>query len=53
MILSNIELYNVKGGAFSLTSTAINALSRAVTTLLKLGQTLGSNIRRIATRSYC
>lgn len=51
MLLSNNELMMVTGGG--LTTTMINALTKAMTTILKLGQTIGSVIRRAVTKSYC
>ena len=51
MKLTNKELLNINGGA--ITATMLNAFSRAATTLLKIGQTIGSSIRRAFTRSYC
>lgn len=51
MKLTNKELLNINGGALS--ATMMNALSRAATTLLKIGQTIGSSIRRFITGSYC
>ena len=53
MILSNIELYEIKGGSFSLSVSALNAVARLMSTLLKIGQVVGSNIRRGITKSYC
>ncbi len=53
MMVEKEELYEIKGGAFSLTSTAINAISRVVTTFLKFGQVVGSSIRRAITKNYC
>lgn len=50
-MLSNEELINVKGGAFS--STLLNSVSRLIDTLLKLGQTVGSAIRRSLSKNYC
>lgn len=51
MVLQNSELINVKGG--SLTTSMINALTKAMTTILKIGQTIGSVIRRSVTHTYC
>ncbi len=51
MVLHDMELIKVKGG--SLTTSMINALSKAMTTILKIGQTIGSVIRRTITNSYC
>lgn len=51
MRLSNQELMMVTGGA--LTTAMINALTKAMTTILKIGQTIGSVIRRTVTKSFC
>ncbi len=53
MALDNNELFEISGGGFSLTSTAINAFSRLVTTFVKLGQLVGSSIRRAVSKNYC
>jgi len=50
-VLSNEELINIKGGSFS--STLLNSVSRLIDTVLKLGQTVGSAIRRSLSKSYC
>ena len=51
MVLKNNELIKVQGGA--LTSSILNALTKAMTTILKIGQTIGSVIRRSITRTFC
>lgn len=50
-MLSNEELMSVKGG--SLTSQFLNAVTRAVETVLDLGRTVGSSIRRIFSGKLC
>ncbi len=50
--LDKLTLQNVYGGA-QISGTLINALSRAVTTLLDLGRSLGTSIRRIARKKIC
>lgn len=45
------ELINIRGGGIS--STLLNSVSRLMETLLKLGQLVGSAIRRSATKTYC
>lgn len=50
MKLTNKELHEINGGA---SATMINALSRAVSTIFKIGQSIGSSIRRVFSRSYC
>ncbi len=49
--MSNYELFCVKGGGLSISS--LNVIARIVTTLVKPGQTIGSNIRRIISGSIC
>ena len=49
--MSNYELFCVKGGGLSIAN--LNVIARIVTTLVKLGQTIGSNIRRIISGSIC
>ena len=51
MQLSKTELWSIKGG--SLSATFLNALSRAVSTILDVGRSIGSSIRRIFSRSIC
>lgn len=51
MILKEQELYEISGGAVS--ASLLNALSRAVTTALGLGQIIGSAIRRAFSKKYC
>lgn len=51
MRLKELELYEIKGGAIS--ATLLNAVSRAVTTILELGRTIGTSIRRIYSKNYC
>ena len=51
MLLNEEELNMIKGGSIS--ATTINALSRLVSTFMKLGQVIGSSIRRAITKSYC
>ena len=53
MILKSDELYQIRGGGLSLTSSAINAISRVVSTFLKLGQIVGSSVRRAISKTYC
>ena len=51
MKLGNNELINVSGGSW--TAACLNAAARAVNTILELGRTVGSAIRRAITRSFC
>lgn len=49
--LNDQQLIKVQGGAFS--STILNSISKAVSTIFSLGQAVGSALRRIKTRNYC
>ncbi len=51
MKLNEVELYEMKGGA--ITATFFNSIARLINTVLDLGRTVGSSIRRIVTRNYC
>lgn len=51
--MNNQELKQIYGGGFSFTVTFFNAISRYITTVKGLGETIGSSIRRIIKRSYC
>ncbi|MCI9279653.1 MAG: hypothetical protein HFJ02_02495 [Bacilli bacterium] len=51
MILNSKDLYELKGGA--LTITALNAVARMINTVLDLGRAVGSSIRRLFSRNYC
>ena len=46
------ELLDVVGGA-TISATLINAVTRAVTTIIDLGKTLGSAIRRAISGTVC
>lgn len=50
--LNNKELMNVEGGA-GLTASFLNAISRAVSTLMEVGRNLGSAIRRTINGNIC
>lgn len=43
--LTNEQMLEIIGGA-SITAAFLNGLSRAITTIMDLGRTLGSSIRR-------
>ena len=45
------ELINISGGGW--TAAYLNAAARVVNTLLDLGRSVGSSIRRAITRSFC
>ena len=50
-MLSDEELLLIRGGGF--TATLLNSASRLINTILELGRTVGSAIRRIHSKSYC
>lgn len=47
------ELKQIYGGSFNFTVTFFNAISRYITTIKGLGETVGSSIKRILKRKYC
>ena len=51
--LTNKELLSVDGGANWLTAAFFNAASRALSTIIDIGRSLGSSIRRAINGSYC
>ena len=51
MKLTNEELYNLKGGG--ITASLLNAISRTISTMLNLGQVIGSAIRRVMSKKSC
>jgi len=51
MQLTKEELFEVQGG--SITASFLNALSRAASTILDIGRSIGSSLRRMVTRNYC
>lgn len=51
MKLSENELINIQGGGT--TASFLNAAARAVNTVLDLGRTVGSAIRRIYSKNFC
>ena len=50
-MLTNEDLISIRGG--SITATMLNAFSRAIDTILNLGQIVGSSIRRAFSKNYC
>lgn len=52
-ILTNEELMQIDGGASWFSAALLNAGARAVNTLLDLGRSLGTSIRRLVNGSYC
>ena len=51
MELTKTEMYEVSGGG--LTSSMLNAISKAANTVYSFGKSFGSSIRRIFSGSYC
>lgn len=51
-IMTNNEMYNVTGGA-AITSSMINAITKAVGTIYKIGQSVGSSLRRVIGGNFC
>lgn len=51
MILNKTELLAVTGGA--ITATLINAISRGISTIMDLGRTVGTAIRRVVSGKVC
>ena len=50
-MLTSEELICVRGGGFS--STLLNSFSRLLEDIYKLGQSIGSSIRRITSKKIC
>lgn len=53
MIIDDIELMAITGGASTVSGTLINAICKLVNTLLELGRTVGSAIRTAQTGRKC
>ena len=51
--LNNKELMNIEGGANWLTASFINAAARTIETVLDVGRSLGSAIRRAFSGKIC
>ena len=51
--LNNKELMIVDGGSNWLTAAFFNAAARALSTIVDIGRSLGSSIRRAINGSYC
>ena len=47
------EMLNITGGANYLSASFLNAVSRAITTLVDLGRSLGTSIRRSISGKVC
>ena len=50
-MLNNDELLLIRGGGFS--AALLNSVSRLIDTLLSLGQTVGSSLRRLIEKKQC
>ena len=53
MELSNKELLNIDGGASFYTAAFINAAARGISTVMEVGRSLGSAIRRLVNGKWC
>ena len=53
MIIDDLELTTITGGATNISGTLINAVCKLVNTLLELGRTVGSAIRNAQTGRKC
>ena len=51
MKLQTEELVKIAGGGVS--ASLLNAISRTITTMLNLGQIIGSAIRRVISKKAC
>ena len=51
--MKELELQEITGGAFSWNSTALNAISRGVNTILELGRTFGTSLRMLFSGKRC
>ena len=49
--LKNNELFDIEGGSIS--GTLINSITRGIDTILDMGRSLGSAIRRIQYNNIC
>lgn len=52
-MLSNEELLNIKGGASTFSAALFTAITNVFIKLYKLGQTVGSALRRSSEKNYC
>ncbi len=50
-MLNNEEMILIKAGGIG--ATALNAISRLITTLLEVGRAVGSSIRRAREKKIC
>jgi len=50
--ISNKKLMNVKGG-ISFSASLISAMARGINSILELGRSFGTAIRRLKNKNYC
>ena len=53
MELNNKELLEIDGGANFYTAAFINAAARGISTIMDVGRSLGSAIRRLVNGKWC
>ena len=53
MKLKNDELITIKGGNSSLSASMINSISKLLDTIMDVGRSLGTAIRRIYSDELC
>lgn len=51
-MLNDKELSKITGGV-NITAALLSAVAKGITTIMNLGQTLGSSIRRLLKKNYC
>lgn len=51
--LNKQELLSIEGGAINFNGTLISSMTRGINTLLDLGRSLGTAIRRIQNDNIC
>lgn len=51
-MIPNKELILIKGGA-KFSASLLSAVTKGITTILHLGQILGTSLRRIFQKNYC
>lgn len=50
--MNDIEMCKINGGG-NINGTVLNALSRFINTILELGRSIGSSLRRGTSKNYC
>ncbi len=51
--LKDKELMNIDGGSNWFTAAFFNSVARLISTIMDMGRSLGSSLRRISSGSYC